>query len=762
MLPIEHVVFGKSDVQGIVSMEIEDDKCYVWTELDGKVEKQTLINQFWILANQQPRKDWVRMKGDLHYKWGKQYSDSKEYRKMRNVLQNNDIYSIYNDQEANMVKDGHRYFRDLKVADVSVLSFDIETTGLDVNKNSKVLLISNTYRSKNRTVKRMFSYEDYACCGDMIADWASWVVHEIDPSIILGHNILNFDLKFLYDSCKRDRVPFMLGRENNEIFLSPKPRAFRVDGGRALDVNKFRVYGRELCDTYLLAQRYDQVEKNYETYGLKYIIAKEGLEKPGRVFYDAAKIRDNYTNPIEWSKIKEYCVDDADDALALYDKMISSSFYVNQSVPKTFTDLLLSATGAQINSVLVSSYLQDQHSIPKATDLSEVKVEGGISFAVPGIYRNLLKVDLKSAYPSQILRFKLHDKQKDPDANFYRMVEFFANQRFALKKKYNETKELYYKDMDASAKIFINSSYGVTNTSGLNFNSLTLASIITEETRKVIDLGLRWASGQGKDYWMQKFFDIVGKDKDAEGILSIGTPLDLNITPHDFIIGPTDTDSISFSKKDMSEFSVDEIKLLHKEIAEISPEFMEWELDGGNMGQFDTCIAFKAKNYVLFDPTDKPGKQVKIKGSAIKSSKNEKAVKEFQTAIVQSILDRKDNYTEIYNQYVKEALNKPDMSRWVSKKTLSATTYDSLRPNETKIIDAIQGTEYKEGDRVFLFFKKDGSLCLLEKFDGEYDEMKLIKRVYDSAKVFKLVFPEFETMFPKYSLKKNLALLETV
>lgn len=171
MLPIEHVVFGKSDVKGIVSMEIEDDKCFVWTELDGKVQKQTLKNQFWILANRQPRNDWMRMAGDLHYKWGKVYSDSKEYRKMRNVLQNNDIYSIYNDQEANMIKDGHRYFKDLKVADVSVLSFDIETTGLNVNDDSKVLLISNTYRSKNRTVKRMFSYEDYECCGDMVADW---------------------------------------------------------------------------------------------------------------------------------------------------------------------------------------------------------------------------------------------------------------------------------------------------------------------------------------------------------------------------------------------------------------------------------------------------------------------------------------------------------------------------------------------------------------------------------------------------------------
>ena len=107
----------------------------------------------------------------------------------------------------------------------------------------------------------------------------------------------------------------------------------------------------------------------------------------------------------------------------------------------------------------------------RASNLEGEVVEGGISFAVPGIYKNVFKVDIKSCYPSQILRFKLFDENKDPEANYYKLVEHFTLQRFEYKKKGQETSDNYWKNLDAMAKIFINSSYGVANTSGLNYNS---------------------------------------------------------------------------------------------------------------------------------------------------------------------------------------------------------------------------------------------------------------------------------------------------
>jgi hypothetical protein len=66
---------------------------------------------------------------------------------------------------------------------------------------------------------------------------------------------------------------------------------------------------------------------------------------------------------------------------------------------------------------------------------------------------------------------------------------------------------------------------------------------------------------------------------------------------YNFNISVTDTDSISFCKKDKSGFSETERKALLDELNEISPEMMIWEDDG----YYDTIIVFRAKNYALWD-----------------------------------------------------------------------------------------------------------------------------------------------------------------
>jgi len=763
------LIYGKAEIQGIVAIEVVNDTCTYWTELDGKLEVHEVPNRFWLLSDKKIDHRWNKLEGDLHYQYGRQFTTREEFTKCKNYYRNKDIYTINNAEESFMVKDGVRYFLGLKPKDVSILSFDIETTGLKVDANSKVLIISNTYRFGNTLVRKLFDYSNYANCGELISDWSQWV-QEINPTILCGHNIIGYDLKFLYESAKRDGHDVTIGRDGSEMSLAPYPVKFRVDGGRSQEYPRWEIFGREICDTMMVAIRYDVVEKKYESYGLKPIIKAEGLEKEGRQFYDASQIRNNYKDPVEWAKIIEYCKEDSDDALALFDLMIPSSFYVNQSVPKTFTELVTSATGSQINAMLVGAYLQDKHSVPKKTDLTtplqedgtedleEDKVEGGISFAVPGIYRNLIKVDLRSAYPSQVLRFKLFDKDKDPKGLFYELVYYFTYRRFDLKKKFKETGDQYYKDMDAASKVFINSAFGLTNTNGLNFNSPEIAGKITEETRKVIDLGLRWASGKGKNEWMQEFFNLTAKKgstpKDASKVLHIGEPIPLTIPHHSFTIGPCDTDSFSYGKPDGMKFTNDEINQLSDELASISPEFMEWELDGGINGQYETCIALKAKNYILYD-----GKKTSRKGSALKSSTKEFAVKEFMNEIIDTMLTGKFDYENIYDTYVREALNVKEIKRWASKKTISDKVMAAGRTNEQNILSALEGMEFSEGDKIFFFYKKDNNLCAIQNFTGDYDEMVLVKKLHTTAKVFANILPTNE-LFPNLALKKAAPLLE--
>lgn len=499
----ENLIFGKNPQTGIVSIEPHDDTAELFIQdEEGNVTSQIVPNKYWILSHQRPNKTWRELEGGLHYRYGKQFNSREDFQKARQYLKNQfDIYSIWNAKEALQVLRGFTYYKGLKPKDISILSFDLETTTIDLNKAAKILCISNTFRdSKGKITKKLFAYDQYENEGEMISAWCKWV-REMDSSIICGHNINSFDLPYLQFIARRFDVELNLGRNGSPLEIENYESKFRKDGSMDLHYKKCKIYGREIIDTLFLSIRYDIVAKKYPSYGLKPIIAAEGLIDPNRTFYDASKIRENYLIPEEWAKIKEYCKDDSDDSLKLFDLMASAQFYLANSVPKPFQLITESATGSQLNSILVRSYLQEAHSIPKTSQLSKVK--GGISFGIPGIYSNVLKIDLKSAYPSQVLRFKLFDPEKDPKGNFYKMVHHFTYERFDLKAKFKETGDKYYYDREQANKIVINSAYGLMNTPGLNFNNSDIANKITSSTRDMIELSLKWASNKDMEYYKQ-------------------------------------------------------------------------------------------------------------------------------------------------------------------------------------------------------------------------------------------------------------------
>jgi hypothetical protein len=117
-----------------------------------------------------------------------------------------------------------------------------------------------------------------------------------------------------------------------------------------------------------------------------------------------------------------------------------------------------------------------------------------------------------------------------------------------------------------------------------------------------------------------------------------------------------------------------------------------------------------------------------------------------------------NGYKETYDEYVKEIMNITDINRWSSKKSISAKVLSSPRANESKIRDAIVGTDYREGDRIFTYFRSDKSLGLAEKFDGDYDKVAMLRKLYKKSLTFQSVLDK--NLFPNYALKKNTVLLE--
>lgn len=244
------------------------------------------------------------------------------------------------------------------------------------------------------------------------------------------------------------------------------------------------------------------------------------------------------------------------------------------------------------------------------------------------------------------------------------------------------------------------------------------------------------------------------------------------------------TDSISFCKSDMSEFTQEEIDSLIKELNDLSPDFMIWDNDG----YYPSCLALKAKNYVLFT-----GKDKKIKGSAFKTSSKEPAMKELMQEFVDEMLrdNNPEKLVEIYNKYVKEALNVQDISRWASKKTITEAIIkcgnpsEKVRKQELDIWKAIKDEDDKqEGNKIYLYpvivgkeiipggvSEKTGKqlkdkeieitgLKLTKNWTGDHNVLKLVERCYDTILIFEKVLDV--SRFIDYSKKKNIHLLESL
>lgn len=506
------LIFGLDKKTRIVSVQADGENFNLYRELeDGSVVEDVMPATYWAITHKRISSKQRELEGSQFYKYIAEFSTPEELQKVKNIFYQKriDYYGIYDQNECNLVFNGISYFKGMKPKEVSILSFDIETTGLTHDSNSKVLLISNTFRHRGTTVKRLFAYDDYDSEAAMFTDWCNFV-RSHNPAIICGHNIFGFDLPYIRFCADRAGASLALGRDGSNLKFPLKPAKKRASPN---DIEYFNAtaYGREIVDTMFLSMTYDFAKK-YTSYGLKSIIKEEGLEKKDRVFYDAGLIRFKYQDKEEWAKIKAYAIDDADDALALFDLMIPAYFYFTQSVSKTFQQMINSATGSQINNMMVRSYLQLGHSIAKTEELEEFR--GAISFGVPGVYHGALKVDVSSLYPSVIRQYRIEHKQKDPKGHYLQLVETFTLERLRNKAIWEKTNDPFYKDLQESQKIFINSAYGLLGTPGLNYNYSDGAAQVTRLGREVLEKAVVHATGFDVQYWKDKA-GIVDKEKEA-------------------------------------------------------------------------------------------------------------------------------------------------------------------------------------------------------------------------------------------------------
>ena len=745
------LIFGKDTTENIVSIEVKNNILYLFKK-DGEIEERTPI--YWILASCALDKNFQKLQGNNYYNYIRTFSDYDEYVKMRSIYSKKDIYVVWNKEESQMLYYGITQFKGMKVEDISVLGFDIEASGLVRDQTSQVFIITNTFKKNGKTESVQFVVDDYKDQYEMIEDWCLWV-REIDPDIITGHNIYGYDLDYLRYIMSKAKKSLKLGRDGSSAYFSKKSREYRVDGAQTWEYKNCTVFGRHVIDGMFLAVKYD-IGRNYESWGLKSIIDYEGLVDEDRQFYDASLIGKNWHNPVEKQKIIDYCIDDGNDSIKIFELMIPSFFYLARSIPKPFQAMMNGASGSWLNSLFVRGYLQTGDSIPKADKVD--KFEGAISYGVPGIHTNCFKQDVASLYPSIMRHYSVCEKTKDYKETFPEVVEYFTLERLKNKKIANETKDQYYRALEQSQKIVINSLYGFMGAKGLNFNSEKMASFVTEKGREILNKAMSWSTGEEIDYWKAKV--------EGENVFE-------NRGKYDLV--NCDTDSIMIKKKDESYWTKEERVQFLEDMNKQFPDLIYWENDG----YYNRVVVVKPKNYVLLE---EGVEKIKIKGSSFKDAKKEKAMKEMLKEIVTELIYGKDWYPT-YEEYLKEISNINDISRWTTKLSITEKLLEGNDTSKQRKLDALKNIDYQIGDKVYLFRKKDGVrpilvkgeeqyykktgelktednviYCLDKEFDGDYHIPHYLKRVYDTLTILENVIDIKRS--PRYDLKSQFKVYE--
>lgn len=685
----KQILFGKDFTEKIVNVEVIGDEAYIFQEDERGVFYHKRDFTPWLLSSVEDDFYFEKLKGKLHYKYLKKFNNRDLFKEA--VSENKNYWAIQNFQENFMLLEGITFFKNMNFEDLSILSFDIETSGLLNHEDSKLLVISSVYKKNNKIEKKIFSLDEFKSEVKLIESWVKWV-NEKDPSCIIGYNIYNFDFPFLKKVMDKNNSKILLGRNKSELRQMEFKSKFRMNSGAHFEYNSFRIFGREIIDMYFVAQRYD-LDKKYNNYRLKEIAKLEGITRRNRQEYDASLIGKKWIIPTEREKIKKYCLADSEETYKLYLKMIPSFFEFAKYISLPFSQYINRSSTSQLNNLLIRNYIHNKHSIPNKTFIKQDSLKGGKTVGNPGIHNNVLKLDVSSLYMSIVNSYQLHDEKKDPLKIFPFLVSNFIKKRLELKELRKVNPDL--KNIDKMYKDFLNKGcYGFLATRGYLFNSPILASEITERGRNILDKALIWAK------------------------------------ENNYYIINADTDGISFCRND-------ELFIDKKEKESILNSFKENFIEGIRWEEEDCyikIISLKSKNYAFIDKNN----NIIKKGSSLKSKGKEEKITQLIDEILKILFlsDKENVFNELlilYKKYIKEASNIKKIDKWCKKKVVTERTFNTKNNSLLKIISS---QKFKEGDDFFYFYKDSNNLELLENFDGEYSDKKLKDKINKTFLIF--------------------------
>ncbi len=375
-----------------------------------------------------------------------------------------------------------------------VLSFDIETDptarrllaiGLHGCGASEVLLLTSQGQACPDGAR------PFATPAELLRGFCARV-SELDPDVLTGWNVVDFDLAVLDRIASAERVPLALGRGSEALRLRPM--------GGARDARQASIPGRMVLDGIRLLRGAFVRMDDYGLDAVARTVLGEGKTLVGHGRAD--EILRLFEEDRE--RLVLYNRTDARLALEILERLRLVELAVERS---RLTGLPLDRVSSSIAAFdfLYFSALGRRRivapSVRGASDAVEAQGGGHVLEPVPGLYENVVVLDFKSLYPSLIRTFEIDPLnlvrpeagQSDADpilapngAAFGRRKAILGEILDELMPRREEARRAGDSVKSHAIKILMNSFYGVLGTPACRFHDVRLANAITSFGREML------------------------------------------------------------------------------------------------------------------------------------------------------------------------------------------------------------------------------------------------------------------------------------
>lgn len=484
---------------------------------------------------------------------------------------------------------------------------------------------------------------------------------KLDPDIITGWNVIDFDLKLLESLFNKYKIPFDIGRTNIPATLRiessyMKSSSADIPGRQVLD-------GLNLISDPFIQQAPSMRNAQFESYS---------LEDVSRIILGKGKLMKGKARYEEIERLYREKTQKSHQELADYN--LNDCKLVYEILEKTkIIDLALTRselTGMQIDRIMSSISSFDSLYIREARKrglvspttrygLKEERLIGGYVFsAKPGIFNNVLVLDFKSLYPSILCTFNIDPashlekdevkKEKNPIESVNH--EFFRNDEGILAhmiKRLHTAREKEKKEKNELAnyaiKTVMNSFWGVLGSPNCRYFNLGMGNSITSTARWILQTTAKEIEKKGyKVAYMDTDSIFVETNLEKNKANELGKELEIYINNffNDYV------------KEKHNRHSYLELQFDKQFISMIIPQ-LRANLKGGCQQGTDRCLTKAAKKRYA-GLVEKDGKeQLEITGMEAMRGDWTEAAREFQKELLMKLF-KKEPIEPFIKSYIKK------------------------------------------------------------------------------------------------------------